>query len=104
MNKALNLLTMCRKAGKLELGMDPSKDACKTFRAKCVIITNDISPNSLKEVRYVCSDNNIPMMKLDCAGEEIWAALGRKSVVLAVCDAGFSKKLSQMLEAVDIKA
>lgn len=104
MNSALSLLTICRKAGKLELGMDPVKDACNSMKAKCVLVSKDISPKSLKEIKYVCSCTNTPILSLDCLTEEVWAALGRKSVVLAVCDTGFYKKLSQMLEPVIIKA
>ena len=104
MNKALSLLTICRKAGKLEIGMDPVKDACNSYKAKCVLVSLDISPKSLKEVKFVCSDKNIPIFQLDSGTEDVWAALGRKSVVLGVCDKGFAKKLSQMLEAVDSKS
>lgn len=102
MNKTLSLLTICRKAGKLEMGMDPVKDACNSFKAKCVLVTTDISPKSLKEIKYVCHDKNIPIYQLDVNTEETWSALGRKCVVLAVCDKGFEKKLSQMLEPVEI--
>ena len=101
MNKSLSLLTICRKAGKLEMGMDPVKDACNSFKAKCVLVSKDISPKSLKEVRYVCSDKDINIYQLDADTESIWSALGRKAVVLAVCDNGFAKKLSTMLEIIE---
>ena len=85
------------------MGMDPSKDACENFKAKCVVVTKDISPKSLKEIKYVCDNKGIPVLRVDSTMDEIWEALGRKAVVLAVCDTGFSKKLSQMLETVDSK-
>lgn len=100
MNKTLGLLTMCRKAGKLEIGMDPVKDACNNFKVKCVLVSQDISPKSLKEVIYFCSDKNIQIYQLDVGMEEVWAALGRKSVVLGVRDRGFAKKISQMLQPI----
>ena len=97
MNRVLSLLTICRKAGKLEIGMDPVKDACNNFKAKCVLVTQDISPKSLKEIKYVCSDKDIPVYKINVGIDEVWATLGRKSVILGVCDIGFTKKFSQML-------
>ena len=100
MNKSLSLLTMCRKAGKLVLGMDPVKDACRNFTAKGVLVSADISPKSLKEALFVSSQVHIPVYELDANMEEIWASLGKKVVVLGVCDLGFKKKLSTMLKPV----
>jgi len=100
MNKSLSLLTMCRKAGKIELGMDPVKDACRNFKVKCVLVSTDISSKSLKEVMFFCSQAHIEVYELDANTEEIWASLGKKVVVLGVCDKGFKKKLSTMLKPV----
>lgn len=98
MNNALNLLSICRKAGKLELGMDPVKDVCRNHKARCVLVSNDISPKSLKEIAFVCSEERIPVLNLDTEMDEIWGALGKRAGILGVCDAGFSKKLMQMLQ------
>ena len=43
-------LSMARKAGKLVLGMDEVKNACKGRRACGVIVARDLSPKSLKEL------------------------------------------------------
>jgi len=100
MNKALSLLSMCRKAGMLAMGMDPVKDACRNYTAKCVLVSTDISPKSLKEVRFVCSQQHIVILALDAPMDEIWGILGKKVGILGVCDLGFKKKLLTMLEPI----
>ena len=37
MNNKIGLVTMCRKAGKLVMGMDMVKDACNTGKACAVL-------------------------------------------------------------------
>lgn len=101
MNKTLGLLTICKKAGKLIMGMDSVKDACNSFKASCVLVTTDISEKSLKEARFVCSMNEVPLLRLDVSMDDVWYSLGRKSGIIAVCDDGFTKKLSGMLEKID---
>ncbi len=100
MDKCLSLLTICKKAGKLEIGMDSVKDSCNSFKAKCVVVSTDISPKSLKEILYTCRDKAISVFQLEADMNEIWSAFGRKSVVLAVCDKGFAVKVSEMLKPV----
>jgi len=103
MDKALGLITICRKAGMLEMGMDSVKDACKNRTAKCVIVSTEISPKSLKEVKFFCSAGNIEIFSTDATMDEMWSALGKKVGILAVCDKGFKKKLSTMLEKIKIE-
>lgn len=101
MNKTLGLLTICKKAGKLIMGMDSVKDACNSYKAACVLVTTDISEKSLKEARFVCRNNDIVLLRLDVSMDDVWSSLGRKSAILAVCDGGFKKKLSGMLEVIE---
>ena len=43
MNNKIGLVTMCRKAGKLVMGMDMVKDACNTGKACAVFAATDFS-------------------------------------------------------------
>ncbi len=97
MNKVFNLLTICKKAGKLVLGMDSVKQSCDDLSAKCVIVTNDISEKSLKEVKFFCSNKEIPVLTVDSNMNEMWSTIGRKCAVLGVCDDGFSKKFQSII-------
>ena len=48
--KCRNLLTICRKAGKLEAGFAQAKDAIQGGYAACILLTADLSEKSRKEV------------------------------------------------------
>lgn len=56
--KALNLLGLAMKAGKLKTGQGATLDAIRSTRAKLVIMASDASPNTQK---YLMINAN-PMM------------------------------------------
>lgn len=93
--KILNLLTICRRAGRMELGFDPVKDKIQNGEAHCVICTSDISPKTLKEVRFVADRRNVPVYETEYLSmTDISYALGRRAAVIAVCDRGFAEKIA----------
>lgn len=94
--KWLNLLTICRKAGRMVPGFDPAKEEIVSGRAKGVFITKDISPKTEKEVLFFCGRKNITVTKTDFTMEDIQKAVGRRAGVLAVCDEGFAKSLVRL--------
>lgn len=99
--KFLNLLTICRKAGKLVLGFDPAKEEIQSHRAAGVFVTADASPRTKKEVHFFCDREKIPMAETELSMEDIQNAVGRKAGVLAVCDKGFAKRLMELSENSD---
>ena len=100
MNKALSLLTICCKAGKLQIGMDPVKEVCRNHQAYCVLVASDISTKSRKEIKFVCDQEQIQIFDLDATIDDIWGSLGKKAGILGVLDRGFTKKLSTMLKPI----
>lgn len=102
MNKIMGLLTMARRAGKLSLGMDMSKDACKNGISKGICVATDISPKSLKEIMFVCSLENVPIYSLGMNMESIGIELGKKVGIISVNDGGFMKKAKTYMEEIEI--
>ncbi len=94
---AINLLTMCRRAGRMVMGFDSAKDAVMTGKAYCVCIVKDLSPKTVKEIEFICTRDGIPILKLDAEMDEMWGALGKKVGILGICDGGFAKKLTELL-------
>ena len=92
MNKLLGLLTMCRKAGQLQMGFDAMKEALTGGKAKAVIIAADVSSKTEKEARFFADKYNIPAKKTDTSLDEIYQALGKRAGILTICDDGFAKK------------
>lgn len=93
---------MARRAGKLSLGMDMSKDACKNGISKGICVATDISPKSLKEIMFVCSLENVPIYSLEINMESVGLELGKKVGIISVNDGGFMKKAKTYMEEIDI--
>ncbi len=101
MNNKMGLVTMCRKAGKLNLGMDMAKDACKNGTACGVFIAEDISQKSLKEIKYVCGRYGVKLYSLGISMDDIWLDLGKRVGIMAICDSGFAKSCAKGLKEVE---
>lgn len=96
-DKTLNFLGLCRRAGKLTLGNDAVVDEVKNGKAKLVILSCDISLNTENKLRIICDDYNIKCLKTEYSRDDLSAAVGRFCAVGAVLDNGFAKKLTQLI-------
>ena len=92
------ILSMCRKAGKMVMGMDMVKDSINNGEAKSVFYADDISPKSLKEVKFFCGKSGVRLFSLEMTMEELGLCIGKKVGVVSVTDAGFAKSISKGLE------
>lgn len=99
MSKLSNLLTICRKAGQLELGFDPMKEALSAGKAYAVIIACDISPKTEKEVRFFAGKNDVPVGKADMTIEEAYRSFGKRAGIFTVCGSGFAEKALEILQS-----
>jgi ribosomal protein L7Ae-like RNA K-turn-binding protein len=98
----IGLISMCRRAGKLVMGMDMVKDACAAGTAKAVFAAKDFSPKSLKEVKFSCARYGIEIYSLDMTMDEIGDGLGKRTGVVAMTDAGFAKSCKKGLVQIEI--
>ncbi len=93
--RILSLLTISRKAGKLLLGFDAVKDACRTGALTCILLAADISPKTEKEIRFY--GKKIPIRKLKLSMETLKHYFRKQTAVFGVCDAGFTQSLLKLL-------
>ena len=96
--KIINLLTVCRRAGRLTIGFDAVSDAVKNKKAFCVMTASDISANTLKEISFVCSKYNVKIIPACLTKEELEFYLGKITAVIAVCDRGFADSITALAE------
>lgn len=96
-DKILNLLGLCRRAGKLTAGNDAVIDEVVHKKAALVIVSFDISLNTEKKLKKACVNNNTRMMKLNRSRDELSDAIGRFCAVVAVLDKGFANRLVQLI-------
>ena len=95
-DKILNLLGICRRAGRLTPGNDMVIEAMKDGSARLVVTASDISKNTESKILSACQQTGTPHLSLDKTRDEMSRALGRLCVVAAVCDSGFANKLSEL--------
>lgn len=102
MSKAsiLSYLGLARKAGKLSVGFAASKEACLKRKAKFVCVASDISEKSEKEIRYF-SGGKCQVERIPYTIDEVSKSIGTKAGIVAVCDDGFAKVLSELTQNAD---
>ena len=88
-NKLLSLLGIARRAGRLSLGNDPA------------LVANDLSKRTLKGVCFAAEEAHIDVLTMNETMDEIGAALGKRTGVIAVNDAGFANKMRTMCSETD---
>lgn len=93
--KALNLLGLSQRAGKLVTGESMVLEAIKSKKAKVAIIASDSSDRSLKQFRNKCQTNNV-QMNTDYTSGEISQAIGKERKSCAIVDNGFAKSFIQL--------
>ncbi len=99
MEQLVAMLTLSKKANKLMMGFDVVKEAVLNQTAKLVLLANDVSPKTRKEVTFLCRNQSVEIVTLPYQMDEIWYLLGKKVGVLAITESGFVKKISCMVQA-----
>ena len=93
-DKILTLLGFASKAGKLSYGFDAVKTALTQGKSKLVLIANDVSPKSQKEVLFHSEKFKTSVELLTAYDmETISHAVGRKCGIISVNDSSFATGL-----------
>lgn len=95
--KALQLLGLAMRAGKIVTGEELAVREIQARRAHLVILSEDASANTAKKITDKCKFFNVER-HVFCSREQLGHAIGKEArVVLVITDAGFAKKLSEYL-------
>ncbi|GHU54786.1 hypothetical protein FACS1894132_09940 [Clostridia bacterium] len=89
--KIINLLTICRKAGKAVFGFDP----CVGANCELLLVTTDISPKTLKDLKYKCPDTEI--LEIDLTKQDLSEVFHKQIAIVGICDEGFSVGIKQVI-------
>ncbi|MBB3109435.1 ribosomal protein L7Ae-like RNA K-turn-binding protein [Paenibacillus phyllosphaerae] len=97
MNKALSMLGMAMRAGKLVTGDETVLKNIRQGKAKLVIVAGDASENTKKKYRDKCASYGVKHIEaLDRLS--LGHAIGKaERVLIAVTDAGFSSSIERSL-------
>ncbi len=97
--KLTGLLSICRKAGRMEIGFALMLEALKAGKVRGVVMTADVSPKTHKEVCYHCGRAGVPVCDLPLTQMQLGAAIGRKAAVAGILDDGFFDRILELCEA-----
>lgn len=99
-DKLLNMLGLCRRAGKLICGFDPVVQSVRDKNAKIVIAASDLSPKTLKELEYILKATDVPLCFSELTLDEIQFAIGRRTGVISTEDKNFAATFKSLLQSV----
>lgn len=93
-DKILTLLGFASKAGKLSYGFDTVKTALTQDKSKLVLMANDVSPKTQKEINFFSGKSKAQCIVLENYNKEtVSHAVGRKCGVISVNDSSFADGL-----------
>ena len=102
MDKALNYISLARKAGKAELGEEPVGAAARALHAHLILVACDASDHTWRRAKSYAAGTDQQCIRLPYTKDEIGMAIGRTSLAIAaITDAALALALVQSLPAPD---
>lgn len=95
--KALNLLGLAMRAGKLVTGSTAVIESLRRKKVKVIILASDLHPNTLEKVKRAGKADQAIIINAFSAAE-LAKAIGKKRKVLGLADRGFSKALIKKID------
>lgn len=83
MDKALNYLSLARKAGRVELGEEPVGAAARANHARLVVVASDASEHTWRRARSFVEGTSQQCIRVSFTKDEMGLATGRTSLALA---------------------
>ena len=98
MDKALNYLSLARKAGKAELGEEPAGAAARALHAHLIVVAGDASDHTWRRAKSYVAGTDQSCIRLPYTKDEIGMAIGRTSLAIAaITDPALALALVQSL-------
>ena len=98
MDKALNYLSLARKAGLAELGEEPVGDITRAGKGYAVVVASDASDHTWRRAKSYCAGTEQQCIRLPYSKAEMGEAIGRESLAIAaITDAPLALAMLQSL-------
>lgn len=98
-NRLLSTLGICKKAGRLVMGADAVTEAAALGGIALILLCEDLSPKSAKNMAFVANKHNIAICTAPIRMDEIWHRLGKRSGIIGVADQGLAGTVSKTVRA-----
>ena len=83
MHKALNYMSLARKAGRIELGEEPVGAAARAQKARLVVVASDASDHTWRRSKSFVAGTNQQCIRVAFTKDELGQAIGRASLAVA---------------------
>ena len=83
MDKALNYLSLARKAGRIELGEEPVGAASRAKKARLVLVASDAGDHSWRRAKSFVAGTEQLCLKVPFTKDQLGEAVGRTSLAMA---------------------
>ena len=83
MDKALNYLSLARKAGRIELGEEPVGAAARAKKARLILVASDAGDHSWRRAKSFVAGTEQLCMKVPFTKDQLGEAIGRTSLAMA---------------------
>ena len=83
MDKALNYLSLARKAGRVELGEEPVGAAARAKKARLILVASDAGDHSWRRAKSFVAGTEQLCMKVPFTKDQLGEAIGRTSLAMA---------------------
>ena len=95
MDKALNMLGLCARAGKLAYGADAAADAVRKGRASVVVMDAGAGPNTRKLLTNACASHGARLFE----AADVGRSTGKDSrMAVAVLDARMATRVAELFD------
>ena len=83
MDKALNYLSLGRKAGRLELGEEPVGAAARAHKARLILVASDAGDHTWRRAKSFVAGTEQICMKVPYTKDDLGQATGRTALAMA---------------------
>lgn len=98
MDKALNYISLARKAGLVELGEEPVGGAARAGKAVLVVVAGDASAHTWRRAKSFVAGTDQQCLRLPYSKDDMGLATGRTSLAIAAfTDAALALACAQSL-------
>lgn len=81
--KALNLLSLARKGGNIQMGEENVGAACRAGHARLILVASDAAENAYNRAKSFTSAKKMAFIRVPYSKEQLGAAMGRGVCAMA---------------------
>jgi ribosomal protein L7Ae-like RNA K-turn-binding protein len=83
LDKALNYLSLARKAGRIELGEEPAGAAARAQKARLLVVASDAGDHTWRRAKSFAAGTDQQCIRVPYTKDELGQSIGRQSLAMA---------------------